>query len=461
MALLTYGDVNWTFAGTLTQSLTYEPDLDPSRSDYQSTKITLEVLGAAHPALVSTNKRDPAGITMLTAGDRLPNLMFNLEEYLMTPRRVLTYQVANAVILESPLRLTTGERMTTDSKNGPTPEYARYSKIIGDKTGILHFRISTHHARASRFLTSLRWNQTHSIDNHGFSKVITRGRAAFRKDFLAFRGLQPDDFRPFCVPIQSNDLRRVSVDVVQDESAGELDFTVVDTETRWGLGESEDIQEVLGTVTSAVDTPIKDIKSGVATVGKALWSLVPFVGGGLREFATTVWSTAVPSQRHFGVIRVIGRKGTEQARMARVARDVITDRFQPVFTDPKIGIAGMTVVASCDSDHAPFVEVRIDILGLGLRALEAMFARDPTTSMNLKEVVVVPSSRSGSFGPAIPTPRNAATRSTRGTYWGRMVAAALMTPARIQNVSGATAPLGSPVPDAVPPYRTYLIQPLG
>lgn len=456
MAKLDYGDVSFTFAGTHTQSLDIQPVFSPDGLDYECSKVTFEILGAAHPAWLASNKVDVDGITMFTAGDRLPTSMFNLRDYMLHPQRLLRYQVANRIPLESPIELTNGTRLTCDVRGGPFPEDFRYTKIIGDNTGIVYFRVHTFMTHVPRFLLSLRWNQTSSVDEFGYTSVTTRGRASFRKDWMVAPGMaggdmMPDDFRGLFVPLQSFDLRRASVDVVQDECGRECDFTVVDREVTYGVGASSKCAEIVGTVTGGVNTPIKDLKTAVETGFGILWDLVPFFGSKSR-LASTLWNSAIPRQVNVAQVRVIGRKDADQVVLANIARDVCVDRFKPIFTSNAVSIASAFLSVNVDSDHPPYAEYRIEFLGLGIKAFEKAFTdKNPAAAMNLSRDYKVPNNF-GIHGPTVSTHRGPQ-RGTVGTHVGRMVAQALMEAAELQVLPGqVTAGLGA-VPAQHPGYE--------
>ncbi len=267
-----------------TMEYTVEPMLDPTGKDFECARVTLEVQGIVNSIAIGTNKAFNAG-GVAGRGDSLPFSMYNLRDWLMLPRQYINFSVAGQTILDSPQSLVGGGRMPCDVRGGPFPRRASYTPIIGDKSGILHYRVETYVTYSANALLSNRWTMDAHTDKHGVTSRTTHGRAVFSRDFLGQAGDVADDYRKWLIVPCPDRARRVDIAVEQNEDGSEIYYTVQDRDITFALGSASDIMEVTGAATGGVDYPIKDLKAGATALGQALGGMVKMMNifGGLTR----------------------------------------------------------------------------------------------------------------------------------------------------------------------------------
>lgn len=384
MASLTVGNLIFHFATIRTESYAATPLYDPSGRHFECTQIDLTIVGVVNAVSIASNKPNPGAIGSGSEGDRLPRTTWELQRYLMVPRRHVVYEVAGTAIIDLPQIGNNDVRLASDPKGGPIPRAAKFTQFVGDKSAILSYSVTCHDSRSTKYTLSHAWDVTASIDERGYSTRRVSGRAAFRKDFLAAAQLQPDFFRQALFPPCPRDMRRVDVQVSQDRSGDSVTYSVTDREVTFGLGDTSDVTEIRGSVTCTVDTAIKGTKDTVNVVTEIIEKVLQLDATAVAKIGI---NTAIPVGRALGVARVYGRKGANRNKMAILGKAFILDRLDPIIRGFKAraaqavqlplfianGVTAASVTHNFDSDLPPFAEVRLDVFLPQPWVLNSMF----------------------------------------------------------------------------------------
>lgn len=432
------------FATVRTQEYVVEPVLDESGVHHQCVRVTFDIVGVVNAVTIATNKADVAGVGKAAAGDRLPVSMYNLRDLLMHPRRHITYSVGGVTVLELPRKRVGGKgqgdgRFDSDLKGGPFPQRASFTQISGDKSAVLSYRVVAYDTYNSQILLSNSWALTSDIDRHGYTTRTINGSATFRLDTLTAAGLEADDFRHLLLVPTPQDMRRVGVQVTESSAGDRVDYTVVDREVTVGLGKNSPAVEVTGGITSNVMYPIKDFKGlggAVLKVFKDTFSGNPFA------FSELALNQGVPNNANVGQARATGRKGSDRAVLSQIARDFLVDRFAKLL-ERRHYTVGLSVTHNCDTENAPFAEVRWELMVLSPGLIFEITGNKLDNVFNLANDFKEPNALVANFAPELPSSDN-----TRGTQLSRLVTQALERP------TGADAPLAPNLP-APPPDDTF------
>ncbi len=438
MARLQIGPFDFRFTWLQTSHFTVTPETDPSGADVECVRIDLEVSGVVQAAALAS----PAGAS-------LPSTITNIRDSLMTPRQAVIFRVGDQIVLNSPL--TVGPLpalpLPSDVKVGPIVDDARYTPFIGDKTAFLYVRLHTWVSYANCFCTSLRWSITANIDDLGMTTRIIDGRASFRKDALlqatvpaaasGILGLRPlptnafpDDFRSLIVPPCGLRMRREGMHVIQNSEGTEVKFSCQDKEVRLGTGALSPVLRIECLPSVGIASSIKDVKSAVEAAWAAIKSIPEkgIIGAGL----SSIWS-ALPTAKASGICRVWGRVNTDLPSLIRVAVAVLLDRFAPA----RMGLAACCsawITTNSDTENGPWVETRMEFVGLNAAFLEAIFLGDPSTMLNTGVDIRYPPPDGGGFGGLLASSALTAAQlpfsnNTRGTWTGRLVCQQLLASA--------------------------------
>jgi hypothetical protein len=424
MASLTLSDgettLHFHFATMRTGEYTFEPVLDRSGRHYECTRVTLDIVAVVNRVAVATNKFSPRALGPGAAGDRLPFTLANVRDFIVRPRLRVTYEVDGVAVLDLPRELADGTRTNSDCKGGPTPQRATFTKISGDQTAILSYRVVCHDTYAEQFLMTNSWSLSCDINDYGMTTRVVRGQATFRKDLLDAFSLGPDDFRKHLIVPIGEGMRRVGVTVDENAAGDEIDYTVVDREVVTGLGSRNLAVEVNGSVTAGVDMALKDPKEIAGVIGNFMQG----VGAGALA-AIGLIGKAVPGVKLIGTARVIGRKGVNRQGLANMAVAWISDRFAPAVKNVHL-ITSLYVTHNVDTDHSPFAECRMEIMPLTMDLVHAVLSKRA-------DVFFVSTSATyqilgDTFSGTTPGPNLPASENTRGTWLGQMVTQALGGP---------------------------------
>lgn len=157
-----------------------------------------------------------------------------LKQQMTTPRQRLTITIGGVVVLQSPLPVdgVAGAFHTQDGRTGPNPIAFNVIEIMGIKTCLAYFEIETWIPNpCPGTLTAVlghRWKMSHEYDEFMYCTRHIEGRAVFRGDLMAQRGINPDFFRDFLMhPIPPRFKRRVP-QVELSEDGLELRYHVID-----------------------------------------------------------------------------------------------------------------------------------------------------------------------------------------------------------------------------------------
>ncbi len=453
MARLVVGDYDFGIATIRTQEYNLEPVMDPTGKDLECVKITLSVLAIVNAVAFATHKKVEGSVGLAGAGDKLPDTMWNVRDYLMTPRRRIFFEVDGVVVLATPLRYNDGTRLTCDVKGGPFPQAARWTDNVGDKTMLLYFSVVTYQCYDERFMLSNRWRQTCSIGLDGYTTRTTTGRLCVRKDYCDLEGFMADDFRNLVVPKPPPQCRRVGIEVSQNEDGTEITYTATDREVTYGLGDFAQVLRIEGTVTSGADYPIKDAKQFIENLQESIVAQgISAINTRGVSLAVTVprwfWQNAVPNTKALGIVRCYGLRNANRYAMYNICLAIILDRLAPLFASRGTFVSSY-VTGNVDSDQAPWVEARAEFLGLSLQIIRFMIQGDISKSINFDP------SFGNKLGQLVDGTTNGpsaapVSRFTRGTYLTRMVAQRLATPAQ-----SVQPPVEPPVPSGAFDQGSY------
>lgn len=441
MTMLRYGNLVFHLSSIRTGEYSVRPVYDRSGLQWECNEITLDITGIVSEVSIASNKPFPlapggpsvkfvGGGGFANVGDSLPFTLWNTKDSLSKPQQVLQFIVDNETVIDLPRPLNDGTRLSCDPKGGPFPQRAHYSNFSGDKMAVLSFRVVAYDTNCDNYILSHAWRIVSSMDQHGITTRTVQGVATFRRDFLINEDLQPDDFRKWLFPFSASGTRRVGAQVEQPDGGDTIVYTVVDREVQYGLGLSSESVEVSGSITSSVDLPIKDLQSALTTAGAVAMNI-------MNPFATigTLITLTVPLQKNIGIARAIGRKGASREGLAALAANFIVDRFRKIIIDTRFCLPYCGVTHNIDSDHNPFAEVRMEILGLTKTAVSAVLEANPTIGINVSnEYNLGGGVGPFDFGPArllngnSQGPRLASSENSRGTWLHRMVSQALTEP---------------------------------
>lgn len=188
-----------------------EPERDPSGTDMMWNKYTLRVRG-----ILDTSPGDGIPING-------PAKLEELKHKLMIPRRNISYQVGNTILL-----YTNG----IDACLGPEPLYCRIREITAgvffvEWACIVRLADCGNNPSASE-VVSLRWSQTEEYDENWFTTITTNATIITRTDM---RGLSADSFRELAVPpVPGQNFRRQVQRCTLDETGTKLRVEVRDQE---------------------------------------------------------------------------------------------------------------------------------------------------------------------------------------------------------------------------------------
>jgi hypothetical protein len=366
-----------------TMQFSIDPVKDPvSGVDLMYQRVTIEVSVVLNPFWFATNKMGafPEGeVNDRFVGDRMGLTIANLREVLMTPRKPLHFSVGPDLVIQSPDYDTdTGDYLPSDCKNGPHPLGCKVIDIVGDKSAMLFFKIETYVSYCEKMLLSNRWTMSCDIDQEGYTTRTTRGKAVFRSDLLAQTGANPDDFRRFLLVPAQDQLRRINVHVGVSADGTELDYSVTDRETTYGLGADSAITRIEGNTTSGGQIDITQLKDAMNVIGDTMGSAFASfnifgVAGPAIIGGRAVYNHAIPQGRANCMVRVFGKRYASKERMAEVALAVAMDRFGGALKGRSLLVVGAYLTQDIGSDNAPFVELRVEFL-TGLAQLALIFS---------------------------------------------------------------------------------------
>lgn len=417
MASLQVGDFKFGFASFHLNELTFEPETDQTGIDIECTKVTLDLHGVVNAVAIAANKAQE-GIPG-SVGNALPDTVIGLRDYLVIPRKVIIFEIAGVTIFESH-----EDGMESDVRGGPFPARASFSQVVGDKTALLQFRVVTYLTYCNKYLLSNRWTQRSTVGSDGMTTRTTVGRAAFRKDFLDFEGLQADDFRKWLIIPCPNDMRRVYVDVQQESDGAAVTYNVTEQEVNYGTGADRGILKVSGTATGGCESEIKtgnQMINKMASMAMNVLTLSP-------KALIADFNSFIPNSKFAAIARVDGRKGVKQDMLARVAVDVCLDRLANVY-NPQNGlgfVSKLFVTNSHGSEEAPWSQCQIEVYGISLNILLNTVQFTPDNLINASLSIKINSLDGGPlFNKNIEAARLPNSDNTRGSQLTALISQVL------------------------------------
>lgn len=433
MANLTVGDFQFGLASFHLNEYTAEPVMDQTGLDLECTKITIDLHGVVNEVAIASNKAI-AGIPG-SPGDPLPTTMVALRDYLMRPRQYIKFTVGGVTVLESPSIKPPQVEMPCDVRGGPFPQRASFTQTVGDKSAIIQFRVVTYVSYCTKYLLSNRWSLSSMIGQDGMTTRTVSGRATFRKDFLDYDGLVADDFRKWLIVPCPVDMRRIHVTVNEAADGASVDYSVVDSQVRYGTG-NLGILKVSGTVTGGCETEIKSSSQLATKVGETVTHFVKagFKGPlGIPDIFKGISSlnAFIPSSKFSAVARVDGRIGANQYKMSQVAIAVCLDRLKFVYTpDGGIGFVSRAFVTNgLGSEEAPYSQAVVDVYGISMKILKQTFMFRPNELINTISTFddKVTQAAGVEFSPNTPGARLPRSENTRGSQITRLMTQVLLS----------------------------------
>lgn len=222
--------------------------------DKVCNQFTVHVTALFNPARNAFNAVQDltAPVSRLNAGV-VPAITHQaIRNYLLTPHRSLKLTVdsgigaqattdilvvANPPALAKPLQPVNPMTVATlDARNGPQPLYCVVEEIVGTRTYLINYGITTWINETQASLTnrpaliSNRWSMTHAIDNTLHTVRTIQGEAVFDISKLALLGQRSDDYRKFFVfPVPAG-FRRISVNVKGSADGASVEYEVIDVQ---------------------------------------------------------------------------------------------------------------------------------------------------------------------------------------------------------------------------------------
>jgi len=231
-----------------TNMFSREPIFSDDGVDYLYTHFVLDVSGIVNPNAGSYGF-DEFNQLVPIAGSSTVFSDVKLRHLLLQPRRQLVYMISNQFMLVSPLpRPDNKGYLLQDAKNGPIPQVYSITRVDGDKTFHVNFRVETFLNECQinsqtdvRALISNRFEQSDYLDSdNGWLTVrTTSGRATLRTDILSYLSKNPDEFRRQVLPPVAYGMQRTSVQVSVPSDATSLSYQVTDREKYYDLGDTE------------------------------------------------------------------------------------------------------------------------------------------------------------------------------------------------------------------------------
>jgi hypothetical protein len=384
MATLVYRGVR--LDGITTLSYVTEPVMDPTGIDRRCTKVTLTVEGLFSEYGLGTGKppgfgtEGVAGFPNFGAhGHRLGVTLATLRDHMMAPRGTLEYFVAGVLVLDAPQRVY-DTRLPCDVMGGPFPKSFRMAgPVTGDKAAYVQFTVECFISDCDQFLLSNRWRLSDHVDEHFFASLTIQGVATFRKDYLAFAGLQADDWRKHLVYPCEPRMKRASVDVNVSELGDEVQYVVTDRETNYGTGARSAISKIDCHTNSGIDLPYKDIQGLIGQVGGILKAAFT---GDVAGATTGLAGFIVSRSFTRCVVQVYGHPGADRFYLARVAHAVAQDRCRGFDVAREITPVTQRLSVDWSSDAPPFVEYQADFLVTLSAGTDALIGNDVRSLVN-------------------------------------------------------------------------------
>jgi hypothetical protein len=429
---LIYANVD--LSEVLTQSYAFDPVNDPTNTDYLWTRLSISVVSVVHSLWTATGKTPGglvAGGNMGVPGDRMGVSLAKLPQILSQHRQTLLFRVGDDLVVESPPRLPDGTQLPCDCDNGPIVKGVKVLRVIGDTSAVVSFTVETYLNSCDKFVLSNRWGVHTSVDDCGYTTRTVRGRAIIRSDFANLYDLTADDFRQFLFVPADAPLRRVSVDVDLSEDGNTLDYTVVDKEVSWGLGENSPAVRVEGMASAGGHIDIPSLKEVVKKVPSlASEPALAFMTGGASLFRNVpeALNTVIPEGRCSAIVRVFGRKGADGKYLANVALHTGMAKFSANWLAKRAIIVGLHVTQSIGTEDEPWVELRLEFW---CHHLLVSFIFNPTTIFEMMNWDVGVDDNTVTWDEGTTPALIGGSNNSRGAYVKQMVTQSLGGPCRL------------------------------
>ncbi len=240
--------------GIRTNLFEAEPCYSEDMTEYLYTKFTLDVTAILNPSMTSYTQ-DANGVLTAAPGVLAAATHKAIRLQLLQPRKPLIFRIGETIILRSPpndLGDDAGEETRrSDANNGPKVEYCRVTAVNGQRTLLVHFRVSTWLSEckndSSRFL-SHRWSETHSVTGDWFTVRTVTGTVVVRTDYKNAdpATLGPDAYRSLLThPIPAR-FKRDKIEVQSTSDGTRLAYRFSDVETYLPLGIQSQATKISG-----------------------------------------------------------------------------------------------------------------------------------------------------------------------------------------------------------------------
>lgn len=233
MSFLSYNGVE--LKPVRTRRFSQIPVFSDDGSEYLHTLYTISVSAVYNPAQTSYVGGNPP---MQVAGGSPADTDAAIRGHLAQPRRPLYYTDGENVIVHSP-----ADGHAVDAVNGPHPKIVNVREIVGSKTWMVDFEVETAINECiiveGKPVVANRWSRRHSVDEQAMTTVFTSGVAVFRMDALELEASKnADHFRNEVIPGPPPNFRRMSLEVTVNPTGNILQYSVVDREQFYLLGDA-------------------------------------------------------------------------------------------------------------------------------------------------------------------------------------------------------------------------------
>jgi hypothetical protein len=143
----------------------------------------------------------------------------------------LQLSVGGVVSLRSPL-----PGFLVDVMNGPVPLFANVTEMMGTRTWLVQYGITTYindciaYTTDAPVILSHTFEMSDTLDQDYFCSRQTKGTCIFRADSLAALGTKPDDFRSLFVPPIPVGFKREHIRVAVEKQPNVINYETIDRE---------------------------------------------------------------------------------------------------------------------------------------------------------------------------------------------------------------------------------------
>jgi hypothetical protein len=301
MTRFIYNDIEIVPARTL--QVSKEMVFTDDGVDYLWTHVTIRISGIYNPQRTSYTLEDPSSAPVQTSGELPEDTDIAIRHQLSVPRKLLYFSNFSSALVSSP-----NPGSITDVNNGPKPTVHSITRIDGAKTFHIEYSIETwinecnvSDQSVNPELLSNRYSQSDDYDDLYYCTRTTRGRAYFRTDLLNLKGKLADQFRAYLLPPVPLGFQRMSVSVNVASSGNIVDWSCVDREKPFDLGDTDPRKGGSGVVRIEATNGISSLGTEIASpqsiqqINVRVWGSKRSWNWNLIQAAIIVASTKSPA----------------------------------------------------------------------------------------------------------------------------------------------------------------------